>query len=76
MQPSTDADAWQHEPALACSEMTSPLWLMDGVSRVSERVTLFPGYFHSSITSTNGILRSLGIKQHSKKLQRWIEPKT
>ncbi len=41
VQPSTDANAWQHEPALACSEMTLPLWLIDGVSRVPELVTLF-----------------------------------
>ena len=41
IQPSTDTNAWQHEPALACSEMSLPLWLMDGVSRVPELVTLF-----------------------------------
>jgi hypothetical protein len=41
IQPSTDADAWQHEPALACSEMSLPLWLMDGVSRVPQLVKFF-----------------------------------
>jgi hypothetical protein len=37
----TNADAWQREPALACSAMSLPLWLIDGVSRVPELTHLF-----------------------------------
>ena len=43
LRPATNVDAWQHEPALACSAMSLPLWLCDGVSRVSELTTLFNG---------------------------------
>jgi len=41
LRPDSDADAWMKEPALACSAMTIPLWLMDGVERVSELTALF-----------------------------------
>lgn len=36
-----DVDAWMTDPALACSAMTIPLWLADGVERVSELTSLF-----------------------------------
>jgi hypothetical protein len=41
LRPDSDADAWMKEPALACSSMSLPLWLMDGVERVSELTALF-----------------------------------
>jgi hypothetical protein len=41
LRPDSDADAWMTEPALACSAMSIPLWLMDGVARVSSLVALF-----------------------------------
>ncbi len=41
LRPDSDVDAWMKEPALACSAMTLPLWLMDGVERVSELTALF-----------------------------------
>jgi hypothetical protein len=41
LRPKTNADAWQHDPALACSAMSLPLWLADGVSRVPELMQLF-----------------------------------
>ncbi len=41
LRPDSDADAWMREPALACSAMSIPLWLMDGVERVSELTALF-----------------------------------
>jgi hypothetical protein len=41
LRPDSDADAWMKEPALACSAMSIPLWLADGVERVSTLVALF-----------------------------------
>lgn len=41
LRPDSEADAWMKEPALACSAMSIPLWLMDGVERVSELTALF-----------------------------------
>ncbi len=41
LRPNSGADAWMKEPALACSAMSLPLWLMDGVERVSELTALF-----------------------------------
>jgi len=41
LRPNSDIDAWMREAALACSSMSIPLWLMDGVERVSELTTLF-----------------------------------
>jgi hypothetical protein len=35
------ADTWMSDPALACSSMTIPLWLTDGVERVSSLSSLF-----------------------------------
>lgn len=34
-------DTWMSDPALACSSMTIPLWLTDGVERVSSLSSLF-----------------------------------
>jgi hypothetical protein len=36
-----DGDRWMKEPTLACSAMTIPLWLSDGVERVAELTALF-----------------------------------
>jgi hypothetical protein len=41
LRPETDAEAWQREPALACSSMTLPLWLGDGVCRLAALTRLF-----------------------------------
>ena len=41
LRPNSDIDAWMKEPALACSAMSIPLWLLDGVARVSELAALF-----------------------------------
>lgn len=41
LRPNSDIDAWMREPALACSSMSIPLWLVDGVERVSELIALF-----------------------------------
>lgn len=41
LRPESKAEAWQREPALACSAMSLPLWLADGVSRVPELMELF-----------------------------------
>lgn len=41
LRPDSDADAWMREPALACSAMSMPLWLVDGVERASELTALF-----------------------------------
>ena len=35
------AEAWKHEPALACSAMSVPLWIVDGKSRLDELMALF-----------------------------------
>lgn len=35
------ADTWQRDPALACSAMTIPLWLKDGVNRLPELMGIF-----------------------------------
>lgn len=34
-------EAWRTDPALACSAMSLPLWLADGVARLSELAALF-----------------------------------
>jgi hypothetical protein len=39
--PDSDSDAWMKDPALACSAMSIPLWLADGVERVSALTALF-----------------------------------
>ena len=36
-----DTDAWAAEPALACSAMSSPLWLMTPLNRVNDLMRLF-----------------------------------
>lgn len=41
MQTSTDTDAWLHDPALASSAMSRPLWLNNTVSRLPELIALF-----------------------------------
>ena len=41
LRPGQVADDWMREPALACSAMSIPLWLTDGVERVSNLVDLF-----------------------------------
>ena len=41
IRPGMDADAWAADPALACSAMSIPLWLMNPASRVPELVRLF-----------------------------------
>ena len=41
VKPDRDSAAWQREPALACSAMSRPLWLIDGISRVPALVNLF-----------------------------------
>lgn len=40
-RPGSDVNAWMREPALACSSMTIPLWLADGVQRMPELIKLF-----------------------------------
>jgi hypothetical protein len=41
LRPDSDTDVWMKDPALASSAMSIPLWLMDGVARVSSLVALF-----------------------------------
>ena len=36
-----NADAWLHDPALACSAMSRPLWLSGTVGRLPELIALF-----------------------------------
>ncbi|MEI7910586.1 MAG: hypothetical protein WCK77_13195 [Verrucomicrobiota bacterium] len=41
MTPAANADAWLHDPAMACSAMSRPLWLNGTIGRVPELSALF-----------------------------------
>jgi hypothetical protein len=41
IKPGMETDRWLTDPALACSYMSIPLWLQDGICRINQLTSLF-----------------------------------